>query len=45
MRVQLTRNISTAFDEIDFATVDDQVGALQVMTNLVQDSQLTCSLH
>jgi hypothetical protein len=45
IRVQLTRNISTAFDEIDFATVDDQVGALQVMTNLVQDSQLTCSLH
>lgn len=44
MRVQLTRNISTAFDEIDFTTVDEQVGALQIMTNLVQDSQLTCSL-
>jgi hypothetical protein len=45
IRVQLTRNISTAFDEIDFATVDDQVGALHVMTNIVQDSQFTCSLY
>ena len=43
MVIQLTRDISGVFDNIDFANgVDEQNGALQMLTNLVQDTQLHC---
>jgi hypothetical protein len=45
MRVRLTRSISTAFDEINFSTDEEQVGAMQILTNLVQDAELTCALY
>lgn len=42
MKIQLTRDISRAFDDIDFVSEDSQRGALQLITNIVQDTMLTC---
>lgn len=42
MKVQLTRDLSEAFDDIDFEAVDEQNGSLQILTNLVQDTEFVC---
>ncbi len=45
MRVELERELAGAFDDVDFSVVEEQKGSLQIISNLIQQAELSCQIY